>query len=553
MSSDVITLGNIGNPKHRSILRHISDTFDNHRGKIDGNIALTKFTSNNHTILFNSLSPDLNGKQLISVENNDSILFAPIDIQSIICSDKRNNGTVNVLLNPKNKETWEATSDDKIIKLLLRLDESNVEDNPPPPIEGLSIRFADGMRTKYRIGVTMVNSENEIISQVLGMDSSFETNHAQFFHFTNKVEGATRIVIDIELVGTNIYEWKIGNVTLYSHMNGGSLKALAETGIITYNQYPNSVMVREAKDEILKIDGQEVKTEGVIGEHPKTIDNEKTFEHTDSYGSPLISAPKLTHQFFDRLDEKQMTNISSIKRIYSITDLKKNGHKIYTFETNPNTKNITLTFSPTEEMAKYPDEAVTDMDKLVSRGYIKKGGYKNYSLTFYIKLDEITMQDQYLVWKYGGWLFNDQLPHMSRSTDVYIPVTGDDHRPRVFSEYFLNNFKEIKEGITINDIPAPVIPEGKWVGFQLTRRVEGSVCIVDIDINRNPVDENGNFTNLDFEPYFQLVDENKQGDETHGDSGHIANIWSGVNELISVGGSKYISLYGISLYELEEE
>lgn len=561
MSGDVITLGNLGNPQHRSILRHISDVFDNNKGKIDGYVALTKFHSNGvHTILFNSLSPDLNGKQLLSVENNDSVLYAPIEIQSITSNDPRNNSTINVLTSSKNKEVWEAISDDKIIKLLLRLDESN-EESIPPPIEGLSIRFADAMRTKYRVSITMVNSNNEILSQISNMDSSFESNNAQFFKFSKPVEGATRIVVDIELVGTNIYEWKISNITLYSHMNGQSLKALADAGVIIYNEYPNSVLSRQAKDDILKIDevakpsNEVLKKENVGKALPAaatTITDEKTFENTDSYGTPLVTAPKLDHQFFDRLDESKLKKISSIKRLYSTTDLK-NGHKIYTYETNPDTKNITLTFSPTEEVAKYPDEAQYEMSKIIEQGYIKKGGFKNYCLTFYVKLDEISMQDQFLVWKYGGWLWNDQMPELARSTDVYVPITGSDHRPRVFAEYLLNNFREIKDNITINDIPTPVIPEGKWVGFQLIRQVQDDgTCAINIDINKDPYDEEtGQFNTTNFEPYFEMIDVNREGDESHGDSGHQANIWGGLNELLSIGGSKYISFYGISLYELD--
>src|SRR5688500_13186780 len=161
--TDVLTLGNIGNPKHKAILRHISDVFDNYKGNITGNIALTTFgNSPIHKILFNTLSPELDGKKLISVENNDSVLFAPIEVKSIICSDKRNNDSVGILIDTtKNnkKQIWEAISDEKITKLLVRLDEQ--EGSLAPPNQGLSITFADSIRTKYRVGVTMVNKENE--------------------------------------------------------------------------------------------------------------------------------------------------------------------------------------------------------------------------------------------------------------------------------------------------------------------------------------------------------------------------------------------------------
>lgn len=545
MSGDVITLGNIGNPKHKAIIRHISDVFDNHKGNISDNIALTRFgNSSSHTILFNTLSPDLDGKQLISVENNDAVLFAPIDIKSVICSDKRNNDSVNLLIEKVDKRhIWEARSDEKLIKLLLRLDES--EGFIPPQIAGFSITFADAIRTKYRTNVTMFNSDNEILSQTSGLDSSFESNNTQFFAFANAVDGVTRIMVDLELVGTNIYEWKLNNITFYSHLNNKALQSLADLGMITYSMYPNSIMMRKGTDEMLKqIDPSQTLTNKTINPEVNTIAEivkTEEFEHMDSFGSPLVAAPNLKHQFFDNLQSAQMTKIANIKRLYSTTEIK-NGRKVYTFETDPNTKNLTLTFSPSDEMNVSPDEPVYDMDKLVEKGYIKKGGFKNYCLTFYIKLDDITMQDQYLVWKYGGWLFNDQLPELSRATDIYIPIEGGNN-PQIFTEYKYSFFKELKENMVVDEVPSPLLPDGKWVGFQLMRQVKDNVCTINIDINTNPVDEEGNFVNKDFKPFLQFKDVDSED--------HIANVWGGVNEIISVSGSKYISLYGISLYELE--
>src|ERR1051325_11408995 len=111
----VITLDNIGNPKHRSVLRYISDVFDENRGKIEDHIALTKFNSANHTILFNTESPDLNGKTLIPFDS-DKLLFAPIKINSIICSETKNNTSINTVIQP-NPNIWETSSDEGKIKL----------------------------------------------------------------------------------------------------------------------------------------------------------------------------------------------------------------------------------------------------------------------------------------------------------------------------------------------------------------------------------------------------------------------------------------------------
>lgn len=540
---DVLPLGNLGNPKQKTFLKKVNDVFDNHRGNIPDDLALTKFRDqSNHTILFNTMSPELNGKQLILVNNNEDILLAPIDIQSILCSDKRNNTDVNLIIQKNNKNIWEARSDEGLIKLLIRFEEPKVS------INGFSIQFADSTRTKYKLGFIMVNEENEIISQVGGMVSSFESNTHQFFQFTEIVEGVNRVIVDLELpAGTNIFEWKVKNISLYNYMNAGSLKALNDSGTVIHTMVPNPVLIRESKD------GVEFQEE----EQPlKTTDQSQTLTRktisapantllaaqTDSYGTPLPAKPDLTHQFFDNLDPKQLASISNVKRLHSVTDLQ-NGHKAYTFETNSMTRDLTLTFSPTEELNRGVDDPEVDLEKLVQKGYIKLGGFKNYCLTFYIKLDEITMQDQNLIWKYGGWLFNDTLPQYSRATDVYIPLGKG--KPQIFAEYAVNRFIEMTQNIQSLPQEESFIPEGKWIGFRFTREVEGKdKCYIHIDINRNPFNEKGRPSDLtNWETILDFEDSHYEE--------HTANVWGGINEIISVTGAKYVSLYGISLYEVE--
>ena len=48
----------------------------------------------------------------------------------------------------------------------------------------------------------LANENNEILSQVVsGMESSWDTNNQQFFQLGSKVEGVTKAVMDLELVG----------------------------------------------------------------------------------------------------------------------------------------------------------------------------------------------------------------------------------------------------------------------------------------------------------------------------------------------------------------
>jgi hypothetical protein len=548
MSTDVLTLGNIGNPKHKLFLRKVSDIFDNHRGNIPDDLAITRFRDqSNHTIMFNTMSPDLNNKQLILVNNNDNVLLAPIDIQSVLCSDKRNNKDVNLIIQKNNKNTWEATSDEGLIKLLLRFED------PKVTINGFSIQFADSTRTKYKIGFTMVNDQNEIISQATGMITSYESNLHQFFQFSEKVEGVNRVVIDLEVMGTNIFEWKMNSISLYSYMNMGSLKALNDSGAVNHTVISNSILIKEVPEGEFKEEDSLVESSQTQQLMPnKTISPQDNaiIAQTDSYGTPLLAAPDTTHQYFDNLTTEQMTEISNIKRLYTVTDLH-NGHNIYTFETNSMTKNLTLTFQPKTDVNKWSDDPEIELEKLVKKGYIKKGGFKNYSLTFYIKLDEITMTDQNLVWKYGGWLFNDNFPQHARATDVYIPVSMG--TPQVFTEYALNRFVEMTNEPVKDTIIAsptigktePIIPDGKWVGFQFVRQVVGDEsCKISVFYNKNPFDSEGKPSNMgSWNPILAFEDRHYEG--------HTANVWGGINEIISVTGAKYVSMYGISLYEVE--
>ena len=534
----VITLDNIGNPKHRNFIKYVSDVFDEHRGNIPDDLAFTRFKGMNHTILFNTANPELNGKSLIQFDN-DKILFAPVQIQSLICSEPENNSTINILTQPKNNNVWEAKSNDKIIKLLINLRDKST-------IAGFSIRFADSVRTKYRMSLTLANENNEIVSQVVNsIESSWETNSQQFFQLATPIDGVTKAVIDLELVGTNDYVWKVNNISLYSNMNLESLKSLSELGVITWSLIQNSVFMKDLDDT----------TTDLLNKSAQSAPNQEqesqllsvTSEYTDHFGSPIPYKPITNRQYFDNLSDEELVKMVNVNRIYSITDLP-TGDKIYTFETNPNSKNLTIKFSPVKEMNKYTDEPVIQLDKIVKSGEIKQGGFKNYVLTLYLKMDGMTMTDQELVWKYGGYYFNKDRPELARAMNVIIPINNKAGlSPSISTEYYYDIKKSITSGINISEFPDfKGLEEGQWVGLQFIRQVntENDNALQIVRINRNPFNiDNMSINHNGFEDYLVYYDTMT--------ADHIAHIWSGVQELISVTGSKFVSLYGISMYEVE--
>lgn len=531
--SGVITLDNIANQKQRKFLKYVSDIFDENRGNIPDDLAFTKFSGMSHTILFNTASPELNGKSLIQFDN-DKILFAPVQIQSLICNDPQNNQTINILTQPKNNHVWEAKSDDKILKLLINLKDKS-------PIAGFSIRFADSVRTKYRMSLTLANEDNEIISQVGpsggGIDSSWETNNQQFFQLATPIEGVTKAIIDIELVGTNDYVWKVNNISLYSNMNLESLKSLSELGVITWSLIQNSVFIKdldqqgEATSDLLSL--QAPKEELLL-----TVPS----EHIDHYGSPIPYKPLTNRQYFDNLSADELVKMTNINRLYTTTDLP-TGDKIYTFETN--SKDLTIKFSPLAEMNKYPDEPVVQLDKITKSGMIKQGGFKNYCLTLYIKMDGFTMTDQKLLWKYGGYYFSQDRPELARAMNITIPInnkSGD--TPHISTEYYFQTLNDMTSKMTIKDESFKGLEEGKWIGIQCIRQVdtENKHAVQTIRINKDPFNTENNSINTNgFEEYL-VYDDTESKD-------HIPHIWSGTQDLISVTGSKYVSLFGISMYE----
>lgn len=538
----VITLDGIKNQKHRNFIKYISDIFDENRGNIPDDLAFTRFTGQNHTILFNTANPELNGKSLIQFDN-DKILFAPVEIKSLICSDPANNPTINTLIIPNNKNVWEAKSDSNIIKIMINL-------NNKTPIAGFSVKFADSVRTKYRMSLTLANDENNILSQVpTNIDSSWDTNNTQFFQLATPVDGVTKAIIDIELVGTNKdFEWKVNNISFYSNMNLESLKSLSESGIITWSLIQNSVFVKDLDQqgkktaELLSL-GQQPSSSTAPSEQQQQ--QQQSSGHIDHYGSPIPYEPKIERQYFDNLSAEDITKISNFQRLYTVTDLP-TGDKIYTFETN--SKNLSLKFSPIQEMSKYPDEPTVELDKLTSPpGMIKQGGFKNYVLTFYIKLDGLTVTNENLIWKYGGYYFNQARPELSRAVNVLIPINNViDEIPHVYTEYYYQKLNDMSSRMTLKDISFKGLEEGKWVGIQCIRQVdtENKHAIQIVRINKDPFNTESNTINTgNFQEYL-LYDDIKIDE-------HTPHIWGGTQEVISVTGAKYVSLYGISLYETE--
>ena len=531
----VITLGNIKNDKHRNFIKYVSDIFDENRGNIPDDLAFTKFSGMTHTILFNTANPELNGKSLIQFDN-DKILFAPVQIQSLICSDPQNNPTINILTQPKNNQVWNAKSDANIIKLLINLKDKS-------PIGGFSIRFSDSTKTKYRMTLTLANDDGDVLSQVpAGMDSSWDTNSQQFFQLANQVEGVTKAIMDIELVGQNKdFEWKVNNISLYSNMNLESLKSLSELGVITWSLVQNAVFMKSleqqggATSDLLKLQAPTQKEEMIL---------KVPAEFIDHYGSPLPYKPLTDRQYFDNLDAEEITKMTNHPRLYTVTDLP-TGDKIYTFETN--SKDLTIKFSPLKEMGKYPDEPVVQLDKIVKSGMIKKGGFKNYVLTLYIKMDGMTVTDQELIWKYGGYYFNQARPELARAVNVTIPINNKSSiTPAVSTEYNFGTLRDMSDKLEIkSDFKG--IEEGKWIGLQFIRQVDtdNDIAVQTVRINKDPMDgdNNGYINPNGFEDYLLYRDISSED--------HIAAVWGSVQELISVSGAKYVSLYGISLYEVE--
>lgn len=532
----VIQLDNIKNPKHQAVIRQISDIFDNSRGNIREDVAFTKFDHEKHTILFNTKSPDLDGTFLIPYDN-DKVLFAPATIKIGVSDQTEFNSSVNLIFNKNNGKSrvWEVTSNNKQIQLMIQMQDKT-------PIAGFSIMFADSVRTKYKIDEMVLANENgEVISQVAGgMESSWDSNNHQFFQFTNVVPDVLKIKMLIGVVG-NVFEWKINNISFYSNMNLESLKNLNSLGIINWSLAPNALLMKDLKQEDMELlkgpsDNNNNNNDKLVSlEQIKPIS-----DYRDKFGSTLPFEPDYSKEHFDSLTQSQINNMTNTK-VHSVTESPTKGEKIYTFETDSITRKFELKFQPIDQQSKYSDEPVLSLDKLVEQGYMKKGGFKNYMLTFYIRLDDIVFTDQNLIWKYGGWLSEPNLPDHSKFTDVFIPLGKQ--APIVYSEYKYGQLNPIAKMPDWN-VEQDNIPSGKWIGLQFIRQVddENNECVVSIGINRDPINEKGDLQGQ-FEPFLEYTDSFTDT--------HIANIWGGMLERIEVTGARYVNITGISLYEIK--
>lgn len=531
----VIQLDSIKRDKHKLTLRQISDLFDENRGQILDDVAFTKFDNNNHIVLFNTKSPELNGKTLIQYDN-DKILFAPVSVKIGMCSEPEFNTSVNLLFNSDNgkKKLWEARSNAPILSFRINLKESS-------DIGGFSMMFDDSTKTKYRMSIILANENNEILSQVNGLESSYDSNNQQFFQFTKIVEGVSKVKLDVELVGQNKdFEWKMYNISFYSNMNMESLKNLNNLGVINWTLAQNPLLIKDLKeDQVLK--------EGEGEQQPMLTSSLELSEQLRSINAIELKGSNyeydLSRQYFDNLTEKDWKSISSIKRPHSITESPKTGKKIYVFETDPKNRSLELRFQPIEEEGKYNDHPVTNLEELRKQGYIKKGGFKNYILTIYVKLNDMMLQGQYLIWRYGGWLMNPELPDHARFTDVMIPINSSDDEIKICTEYKLGLLNELHLGTENTEIEKPYIESERWVGLQFIRRVQDDVCYIDVNINKDPFDDEGNMQG-------QFVTLRTLEDVSTDD--HIANTWGGMCEWITITGSKYVNLTGVSLYEIKE-
>src|SRR5699024_6731980 len=116
-------------------------------------------------------------------------------------------------------------------------------------------------------------------------------------------------------------------------------------------------------------------------------------------------------------------------------------------------------------------------------------------------------------------------------------------------EYYFEKYNDRTNHLEINkDIDFKGIESGKWIGLQFIRQVdtENKRSKQIVRINKNPMDDSGILRNPNnFEDYIIYRDEQKEGDE------HIPHVWSGINDIISVVGAEFVSLYGISMYEVE--
>lgn len=333
-------------------------------------------------------------------------------------------------------------------------------------------------------------------------------------------------------------------------MNMQSMRSLNEAGIITWTMVSNPTIRKGMTQEpvIDTVDENDIPTMKQDTQIQPIPNPEFDVDH---YGSPLIYAPDMSRQFFDNLSSEEIVRLSNLPRLYAAMNLP-TGDKIYTFQTNEKDRTLTLKFSPQEEMNKYPDEAITDLDKLLETGQMKKGGFKNYILTMYLKLDKMPQTNQILLWKYGGFFFSKAQPQMSRAVNITIPINNrTDETPHVYTEYAFQQFNDMTGRMIIIDGSFKGIESGKWIGIQFIRQVdtENKKSRQIVRINKNPMNESGILKNpYDFNDYIIYDDKYIEGLEQH-----TPHIWGGVNEVISIVGAEFVNLYGVSLYEVEQE
>jgi hypothetical protein len=245
LGGNVLNMDHIKSYKHKQLLRDLSDFIDYRRAKVPEDFGTGIFLDPNnrvYQIVANTKSEDLNNKVFI---DSEAFLYDTVKVKFIACDNKNYNEKISVLTDKGilGLQVWDGPIGAKT-RIGMRLDGLSL-------VAGFTISFPDSTTQKYKVDVQMVDDNNDIVSEVMGIEPSRFTNMQQIFAFANPMPDIDRFFIYLDVdTDDEDYQAHVFHIDVLKDVNRDLLKSMSNSNMIPYQLLENPVFVKKDKTNI---------------------------------------------------------------------------------------------------------------------------------------------------------------------------------------------------------------------------------------------------------------------------------------------------------------
>jgi hypothetical protein len=247
VGGNFLDLEHIKNPKHKQLLRDLSDFIDYRRGKIPEDFMIGIFTDKGNKVIqpvTNTMSSDDINKKLYI--DSDFYLYDPVKISFIASDNSKYNENISMLIDDNKKIDhnlhWKGPIGEDV-RIGLRLSELSY-------VSGVAITFPDATKQQYKFNLKFVNEDNDIVSELIGIESSKTTNQKQIIGLANILPDIDRVTIDFTVGDDEEFEPHVYHINVLRDINRELLKDMNKHDIVSYQYLENPVFVKKDNTKI---------------------------------------------------------------------------------------------------------------------------------------------------------------------------------------------------------------------------------------------------------------------------------------------------------------